>query len=509
MADEKKRRTKSIPNEPNSPEAFPKYTAAAVQAAPVFLDREACGMVRKGMHFGTFVSVMVMVVLSLLVSGCGDQGPTSTPTPTPTLAPTETPEFMLQIADNTALVGHGWVRASILDKNGWSLSSEVILDVAADDQGRIGVVRSEGLSVLDGQTWTHYPRSTFASEQISAIALGPGGEVVVGCYEGVSVFDGERWANYGWNEFGLGEEGKLIEDVAVDQRGRVWLSTTNGGISAYDGDQWTPYDESSGLASNHVPVLAVDLEGRIWAGHTYGVSVFDGSRWTNYGAYEWAADVQVEDLFQVNALTVDREGRIWAGTFRDGLFMFDGTTWRVYNRSNAPLTGLAVKSLACDSQGRIWIGTDWGVSILDGQTWTRYTEATSGLVSNRVTAIAVRGAGPALPPPTEPRLGAVGGVVVRDGHPVEGVLVQISWSVSWPNFVGESPSEGEIYIGTTDESGHFLIQNVPIGSYEMAYRSPEREWFAHKDPKGYGLMSVPVLEGQTTDLGRLETKSEE
>lgn len=142
MADEKKRRTKSIPNEPNSLEAFPKYKLSAVQAAPVFLDREACGMVRKGMHFGTFVSVMVIVVLSLLVSGCGGQGPTSTPTPT--LAPTETPGFMLQIADNAALLGHGWVRASILDKNGWSLSSEVILDVA-DSHPEIGGAPGESI----------------------------------------------------------------------------------------------------------------------------------------------------------------------------------------------------------------------------------------------------------------------------------------------------------------------------------------------------------------------------
>jgi len=41
MADSKKRGTESTRHEPNSPEAFPKYKVAAVQAAPVFLDREA------------------------------------------------------------------------------------------------------------------------------------------------------------------------------------------------------------------------------------------------------------------------------------------------------------------------------------------------------------------------------------------------------------------------------------------------------------------------------------
>ncbi len=41
MADRRKRRAELVPNEPNIPEAFPKYKVAAVQAAPVFLNREA------------------------------------------------------------------------------------------------------------------------------------------------------------------------------------------------------------------------------------------------------------------------------------------------------------------------------------------------------------------------------------------------------------------------------------------------------------------------------------
>jgi ligand-binding sensor domain-containing protein len=58
------------------------------------------------------------------------------------------------------------------------------------------------------------------------------------------------------------------------------------------------------------------------------------------------------------------------GHLGGGLARYDGRTWTTYSKRD----GLASNAVTCireDSQGRLWIGTDHGLTLYDGQRFTK------------------------------------------------------------------------------------------------------------------------------------------
>jgi len=55
----------------------------------------------------------------------------------------------------------------------------------------------------------------------------------------------------------------------------VWFGTYGGGVSKYNGAQWTTYNTTNGLADNNVTSIAFDILGNKWFGTYKGVSKFD------------------------------------------------------------------------------------------------------------------------------------------------------------------------------------------------------------------------------------------
>jgi ligand-binding sensor domain-containing protein len=63
--------------------------------------------------------------------------------------------------------------------------------------------------------------------------------------------------------------------------------------------------------------------------------------------------------------------------------------WTSYNTSNSGLVYNRVNAIAIDATGNKWFGTWRGVSKFDGTNWTTYNTSNSGLAVNGVMAIAV------------------------------------------------------------------------------------------------------------------------
>jgi hypothetical protein len=350
------------------------------------------------------------------------------------------------------------------------------------------------LSVFDGQSWTDYqpPEGVYTLE---AIAIDSAGRVWIGYYGGVSVLDGGQWLSYSSDEFGLGEHASLINDLAIDHQDRAWVATSDG-VAVLNGDSWAPYDETSGLTYDHIEAIVVDQQGKVWVAHSYGVDVFDGSSWTFYGKkYDKEPQIEVEELSGVKTLAVDNQGRIWAGTTSYGASVFNGSDWQNYG-GREYFYGSSVNSIAGDSQGRIWLGTNFGLAAFDGSSWFHYTKNTTELLSNEIKVIIVTGAGPSsLPqaPTIEP--GGVKGKVQSEGQPVAGATVVVCWQTVLVYF-GESPCSGDSYSAITDENGEFYITDVPPYKYSLAIQKPDGEW---QVLMGY----IFVIDGETTDLGVL------
>ena len=77
----------------------------------------------------------------------------------------------------------------------------------------------------------------------------------------------------------------LIQSQAMcltqDKTGNLWVGTL-GGLSRYDGRNFTNYNVRNGLPGNTVMSLAADSAGNIWIGGTDALSKFDGKNFTHY-----------------------------------------------------------------------------------------------------------------------------------------------------------------------------------------------------------------------------------
>jgi ligand-binding sensor domain-containing protein len=71
----------------------------------------------------------------------------------------------------------------------------------------------------------------------------------------------------------------------------------------------------------------------------------------------------------VNSSLQDKAGNLWFGTTNEGLYKYDGKSFRQFTGANG-LNSNRVHCLLEDKDGKIWIGTEAGVCVYDGKTFT-------------------------------------------------------------------------------------------------------------------------------------------
>lgn len=98
------------------------------------------------------------------------------------------------------------------------------------------------------------------------------------------------------------------------------------------------------------------------------------------------ADYPATDHFY--GLAEDKQGRIWVGTDNQGVAVFNGVSWRTFNRGNA-LLGERVFDIAVSPEtGEVAIATSGGVTIYDPEreTWKDFNRA-DGLEQDQVQSL--------------------------------------------------------------------------------------------------------------------------
>lgn len=121
-------------------------------------------------------------------------------------------------------------------------------------------------------------------------------------------------------------KGVTIKDIAEGQDGKIWLGHT-GGISSIDGGLVTNYYESDGLISNAVWSIATDAEGKIWIGTMEGACVFDGKTFKNFelplGIKDTTVGISSDKM--INKIFRDSKGKLWISS-NAGLFSYSNNT---------------------------------------------------------------------------------------------------------------------------------------------------------------------------------------
>src|SRR6056297_1644777 len=238
-----------------------------------------------------------------------------------------------------------------------------------------------------------------ASSFVRSVLEDQNGNIWMGTRGGVSVFDGESFTHFSENE---GLSNNLVRAILEDQNGNIWLGTGGGGVSVYNGESFTHYTEKEGLSNNFVVSILEDQNGNIWLGtEGGGASLFNGESFTHYTVNEGLSNNIVFSILE------DQSGNIWIGTGGGGVSVYNGESFTHYTEKEG-LSNNSVWSITEDKNGNIWLGTDGGVSLFNGDSFTHYT-VNEGLSNNIVFSTLEDQSGNVW-------LGTAGGVSVFNGE---------------------------------------------------------------------------------------------
>jgi ligand-binding sensor domain-containing protein len=196
------------------------------------------------------------------------------------------------------------------------LVDNTVYYIACDIDGSIWFATYSGASKLNGTTWTTYNTSSgLPTNAINFITVDASGNKWFGTQMGGLV----KYNNSVFRTFTASSPDSLLDNnvfaVACDLNDKKWVGTWYG-MSLYNStDNWVAnYRNYNGLFNNFIRDIDADTKGNIWIGmfadynQEGGISWFDGSNWTSYTVSDGLVNAQVIRM------AVDKQDNLWIAT---------------------------------------------------------------------------------------------------------------------------------------------------------------------------------------------------
>lgn len=296
------------------------------------------------------------------------------------------------------------------------LSADGIADITVDSSGRIWVIGSRGLTIMDPQKKEYRHIATDPWIEAHLLVDERNRVWLYGPYQGLAIIDQSIIHQ---------PTGALANAVAVDSEGGVWSTTLGKGLALTNPEKNTRrfLTEAQGLGSNSVggliekngKILAVtdktldiidpqqkkiqqavirdvittiypDRKGHFWySGLQYGVSLADTNQhWIKFtNRTGGLSDNLIESIAE------DAAGQIWVATYFAGIDVINPERGTVKYLNKEPgIADSCSKILLPDQSGRMWIGTCNGLFVADSkkQTLVKFTTR-EGLPDNRILSL--------------------------------------------------------------------------------------------------------------------------
>jgi hypothetical protein len=413
-------------------------------------------------------------------------GFTIAPAPVPAPATTPGPAFLRMGAGVLKIDVSG--KASLIEAKVGSIKAMVA--TPAGDLYAIGGTVVWKLAA-DGTEFTTIDKETYNSK----IVLGPDGAIWVLGAKSVRTWTGSTWKELPGNPT---LDTQPVDSLVIDGAGRPYLST-KAVIMVFDSTGWKPVWDIRELhvdgmypSPSSLPLL-IGPAGTLIVGNGRGTLTFDG-----------------KDLkFALRPLSAP---------YLAGRFALHGTDLVAMSEQHivrTPLAGgpdkVATPSAqspfsyggVMDTAGRVWMKHETGgFTVVDAAGASTFIPP-GGLpdLDGEVYEIAVAGSGPTtLPKNAEVAKGSIKGVILRAGAPIAKAPVVVCRRLATEFAKGSSPcSSSSTSRGTTDATGAFQIDNLPLLDYGVGVEV-EGQW--------YGIRGMACGEGlspgATCDLGRLD-----
>ncbi|MCK5076365.1 MAG: hypothetical protein KAR38_08310, partial [Calditrichia bacterium] len=287
-----------------------------------------------------------------------------------------------------------------------SISDNSIMSLFTDNSGIVwigtwaGGVNKYSLHVLNFKTFKHkMSRSGLGANIILSFFEDEQKNIYVGSNGGgIYKFDKSRGEAHPVN-VALKLNDPVVQSIAEDKTGKLWMGTWKGGINCYDPvtKKMSYYQKSSisaeGPVNDNIHTILADSEGDIWFGTAGGLCRFLYKDRIFEHFNNIPDDSSLLHNYDIWALYEDSRNRIWVGTFRAGVSLYNPKTqtFTRYQHSPKDSSGLSNNNVWCiyeDNSGKIWMGTSAGLNTFNEESgkFTHYFE-NDGLPNNCVYGI--------------------------------------------------------------------------------------------------------------------------
>ena len=213
-----------------------------------------------------------------------------------------------------------------------------------------GVTRVRGGKLDDPGKWELFTventKGGLPNDWVYGLAEGKNGELWLATEGGLARFVKGKWSN--WNhDTGIGASYEKVKDaidfkgdvgtasdhhakqkremglqnvevaynpnyviaLEVDDKGHVWAGTWGGGLSRFDGKNWTTYTTVEGLPGNHIFMLHMDTEKQLWIGTNKGLAILQNGK--------YKVMTTADGLFDngVFSMATTPDGGMWLGSY--------------------------------------------------------------------------------------------------------------------------------------------------------------------------------------------------
>lgn len=253
-----------------------------------------------------------------------------------------------------------------------------VMAVAKDADGNTWV-GGQRLVRLNNTKTEFYPLPNGDDDGVRAIAIGPKGGVWVGSFSGLGMYD-RRNDKFTWYNREHGLMSAYITSLEFDDRNRLWIGTTGGGLNRYDGTGF--YHVASQGLKNVASLKYLPAFASLYIGTEVGLYVVSGE--------EDIREIPIPQFENTTILSMAayRDTLLLAGSGGAGVAIIDPK--RSTQTFIGPREGLPsgfVFFVNVDENGRIWIGTEKGITRIRLNDRLEITETRDFGANNGLTGI--------------------------------------------------------------------------------------------------------------------------
>lgn len=282
-----------------------------------------------------------------------------------------------------------------------NLNSETLLphpsvnSIVQDNNGFIWFATQNGISKYDGKSVKFYsyqpddPQS-IQNTWISKIFLDSEGRLWFGSASGIHLYKPETdgFINFTSEKY----LNKNISDIAEDNNGNIWFSTTYSGLLKYDvkSGEFSVIDNSTnGLPTNDINTLKFDKHGNLWVATTnYGLFV----KPTNNEYFSTYSDFIQNPLPKENlvSLKFDSNNNLWLGSDSNGVYYVQNNKLAKHYTVDNGLCSNSILDILIDQSGTVWFATDKGLCQLKNNEFIHHEQkqnSSTSLIDNRTKVL--------------------------------------------------------------------------------------------------------------------------